>query len=163
VSAVFSEPSTRLALSRDRLRQAMRGIAAVPDEATGERAGGSAPVWLDNLKSIPGAGVVVEALRSWWAQHPLRMVSMVAADAAKTVVQPIALRNPLGLVAAALLLGGLLAWSRPWRWILKPALFAGMLPHLISKAMAHVPPRSWMAVWTALAKEQRRPERPAAP
>jgi hypothetical protein len=50
----------------------------------------------------------------------------------------------------------LFAWSRPWRWILTPALFAGLVPQLFSKAMALVPPRSWMAVLGSLVQEQTR-------
>ena len=87
---------------------------------------------------------------------------MVAADSTKGVLQPMAQKNPLGLVFGALVLGGLLAWSRPWRWLIKPALFAGLLPQLVSKALAHVPSRSWLAVLTSLMQEQQEQQRPTA-
>lgn len=159
MSAVQATPSDRLALSRERLRQAMRDISAPLGDATNQRTGGLTGAWLDGLKSIPGASVVIDAVSSWWAQHPLRIASMLAADAVKAVAQ----RHPLGLVLGALLLGGLLGWSRPWRRILTPALFAGLLPQLLSKAMSHVPTQSWMAVLTSLAQQQRRPKEPAQP
>lgn len=149
----------RLALSRECLRQAMHDASAPRGSATKQRAAGAGLDWLQSLKSIPGSSVVIEAVRSWWAQHPLRVAGMVAADAASAVVRPVAQRNPLGLVLGALVLGGVLAWSRPWRWIITPALFAGLLPQLVSKAMALVPPRSWMAVLGSLVQEQSR--RPA--
>lgn len=154
-------PSDRLALSRERLRQAMRASAAPQGSAAHLHTGRWAADLLASLKDIPGAAVVIAAVTSWWAQHPLRLAGMVAADAATAVVRPVAQRNPLGLVLGALVLGGVLAWSRPWRWLLTPALFAGLLPQLFSKAMAWVPPQSWMAVLGALMQEQTRP--PAQP
>lgn len=151
--------SDRLVLSRERLRQAMRDIVAPPDRAAKQRTGGSA-VGLERLKSTPGASVVVEAVSRWWEQHPLRIAGMLAADLVKAVIQPVARRNPLGLVLGAAVLGGLLVWVRPWRWIPKPVLFAGLLPQLVSTVMAQVPPRSWMAVLTSLVQQQRRSKEP---
>lgn len=116
--------------------------------------------WLERLKSIPGASVVVEAVGRWWEQHPLRIAGMLAADLVQAVLQPVARRNPLGLVLGAAVLGGLLVWIRPWRWVPKPVLFAGLLPQLVSMVMAQVPPRSWMAVLTSLVQQQRRPREP---
>jgi hypothetical protein len=161
VSAVLNTPSDRLALSRERLRHAMRTSAAPKGGSTHPHAGRFSTAWLASLKDIPGAAVIISAVTSWWAQHPLRLAGMVAADAASAVVRPVAQRNPLGLVLGALVLGGVLAWSRPWRWLLTPALFAGLLPQLFSKAMALVPPSSWMAVLTSLVQQQERA--PAAP
>ena len=152
----------RLALSRERLRQAMRDGAAPPGRAS-QRATGSATAWFDSLNSIPGAGIVIEAVRTWWARHPLRIASLVASDAANAVVRPLARSNPIGLMLGALLLGGLFAWSRPWRWILTPALFAGLLPQIVSKAMASVPAQSWMAVLASLTQEQQKPAQEPSP
>jgi hypothetical protein len=157
------KPLQRLAQSRDRLRQAMRDVSAPPDRLGKQSAGGSAAAWLDSLKALPGASLVIEALSSWWARHPLRIAAMVGADAAKALVLPVAQRHPLGLMLGALLLGAALACSRPWRWMFKPALLAGLLPQLISKAMAQVPAQSWMAVLTSLAQERGKPAaQPAA-
>jgi hypothetical protein len=147
--------SDRLILSRERLRQAALDASNPISAAANQPADGSAMVWWDSLKSLPGASVVIEAVSSWWAQHPLRVASMLAADAAKTVVEPMAQRHPLGLIAGALVLGGLFAWSRPWRWILRPALFAGLLPQLVYKALTHVPVQSWMVVLASMAQEKR--------
>ncbi len=159
MSAVLTA-SDQLASSRERLRQAMRNTSAAPGGSSTQRAGRPAMAWLDGLKAIPGASVVIEAVSSWWAQHPLRIAGLVAVGGATGVLQPLAQRHPLGLVLGALLAGGLFAWSRPWRWILTPALFAGLLPQLFSRALAHVPPGSWMAILTALAQETRRPAPP---
>lgn len=143
MNVALSTPSDRLAQSRERLRQAMRDILAAPDEATNQYVGGL-------------TRGVIEAASSWWAQHPLRITSMLAADAVKAVVQPMAQRHPLGLVLGAFLMGGLLAWIRPWRWILT----AGLLPQFLSKAMAQVPPQSWIVLLASLAQQQCRPKEP---
>lgn len=110
-------PDERLALSRDHLRRAM----AVPGT---------------------GGGVGLDALAAWWSRSPARLVSQVAAEAADRVVHPIAQRHPLRLVGGAFVVGGALAWSRPWRWLPRQALWAVLLPKLIkSLAAAQNPPR----------------------
>ncbi len=148
----------RLTLSRERLRMALRDQENETGKAqTSSSGSGSSGIWLKGLKKIPGADVVIEAVSSWWAQHPLRMVGVVASDAAKVVVQPMAQRHPFSLVFGVLILGGLFTWSRPWRWILKPALFAGLMPQLLSKALAHIPVHKWMLVLAALNEKPRTP------
>ncbi|MBT9524459.1 MAG: hypothetical protein IV105_04305 [Rhizobacter sp.] len=122
----------RLAASRERMRVSMtRQPAAAAD----------------------GTGPVLDALKDWWAAHPLHVAGVVAADAAKTLIGPVAQRHPIALVAGALLLGGALVWAKPWRGILKPALLAGLLPQLLSKAMAVVPIESWLAVLSSLTRQ----------
>ncbi len=122
----------RLAESRERLRLSMTRQHAPTD-------GAAAPM--------------LDALQDWWAAHPLHVAGVVAADAAKTLIRPIAQRHPIALLAGALLLGGVLVWAKPWRGILKPALLAGLLPQLLSKAMAVVPVESWLAVLSALTRQ----------
>ena len=90
--------SDRLTQSRERLRQAIRDNSTPPGKATNPPARHSAMAMLEDLKAMPGASIVIEAVCSWWAQHPLRIAGMLAADAAKIIVQPMAQRNPLGLM-----------------------------------------------------------------
>ena len=130
----------RLAASRERMRVLMTPKPAAPD----------------------GTGPVLDALKDWWAAHPLHVAGVVASDAAKTLIGPIAQRHPIALVAGALVLGGLVIWAKPWRGILKPALLAGLLPQLLSKAMAVVPIESWLAVLSSLTR-QAAPTAPTAP
>lgn len=153
----MSSPTERLALSRERLRQAM-GPKASRGASSGEAR--SPGAWLDGLKTHPAGAILIEAVARWWSQHPLRLATMVAADATGAMVRPLAQRNPLGLVLGALLVGGALAWSRPWRWLLTPALLAGVVPQLFSKLMALVPPQSWMAALAALTQEPRKESQP---
>jgi hypothetical protein len=158
-----AEPTAaqKLATSRARMRDALERMSGRPGSTTDPQAAGPFTEWLEQLKSTPAANVVIEAVNSWWAQHPMRMPALVALGAARSVVLPMAQRNPLGLMLGALLLGGLLAWSRPWRWALKSALFAGLLPLLISKAIARMPINSWLDTLGSLA--QKPSARPVAP
>lgn len=126
-------PSERLLLSRERLRLALRETAATAGQPESRPGSWSRPKWLDGLNDLPGVSAVMDALR--------------------VMVLPMAQRNPLGLVMGAVLLGGLLAWSRPWRWISTPALLAGLLPPLLATAMASLKPINWLDILAALAKQ----------
>jgi len=154
--------SARLAASRARLHQAMQEVLAPPLSRSGRGGHGSGNARLDRLKSFPGIGAVVDALGSWWSRHPLRFAGIAAANTANAMVQPIAQRNPWGLVLGALVAGGLFAWSRPWRWILKPALFVGLVPQVVTKVITRMPSGLWMALWSACAQEQHVPHRALA-
>jgi hypothetical protein len=163
MSAAPMTASERLTWSRERMRQAMKDASSPPGEGMSQRIGGFAAPLLESLKSIPGAAVVIDAARTWWARHPLRIPSMMAADASNAAFRPMAQRYPLGLVLGAAVVGALLAWGRPWRWILRPALLAGLLPKLFQGAIAQMPVQSWLTALTSLAQERRRPDPPAAP
>jgi len=143
----------RLALSRERMRAALR-------EANGDLPDGRAhePSPLMNLLlSIPGARIVIDAVRNWWAGHPMHFAGIVATQAAHSVVRPMARRNPFALMALAMVAGGLVFWFKPWRGLLRPALLAGLLPQLISRAVAHVPMESWLSALLAMATQGHRP------
>jgi hypothetical protein len=149
-----SQPTAleRLAISRQRLRESMRPDPQSPDQQGSDEP----PAWLNALKGIPGIAVVVEAVQSWWNQHPMRVASLVAADASKTFLRPIIQRNPIALVVGAVVVGGLLAWMRPWRGLLKPAIFAGLVPHLVSRLVANVPTESWMSAFATFSRPNAR-------
>ena len=144
----------RLDESRARLRQAMMA-STKPASSTSGPASGATAAWLDGVKSSPGVSILLEAASSWWMRHPLRLATRVGADAANAVIQPMAQRNPLGLVLGAALLGAVVAWTRPWRWLLKPALLAGFLPQVISKVITQAPSTSWVTVLMSLADARR--------
>ncbi len=127
----------RLEKSRERLRLTMLADANPASQGASGQGVFSKFEWLNALKSTPGARILLDAVGAWWSYHPLRRNGLLFADVAKTFVTPVAQRNPVALIAGAVVLGGLFAWSRPWRWLLKPALFAGLVPQLISKVMAH--------------------------
>ena len=88
--------------------------------------------------------------------NPLIVAGTFAKEAVETAVQPLAQRNPLGLVAGAALAGAVLAWSRPWRWMFTPAMLASVLPQLVSKAVNHAPALPWMKVLSSLTQPRRK-------
>lgn len=59
-------------------------------------------------------------------------------------------RNPLALVVGAVVLVGLVARMRSWRWVPKSVLFAGLLPKIVLQTVARLPPRLWMNVLASL-------------
>lgn len=138
----------RLALSRERLRLALRVDAAALAAAS------ASPAWLDRLHTVPAAHIALQALAQWWARSPWRLAGRIGADAAQAVVKPVAQRHPWALVLGATAAGALFAWSRPWRWMLKPALFAGLLPQLARHSLKAAVPTSagsWLSILAALA------------
>jgi hypothetical protein len=129
-----------------------------------ERAAGEPPRWLKSLESLPVVAAVLDAVRDWWSHHPMRLVTLVANDAGKSLIRPVAKRHPIALVVAALLVGGVLARTRPWRGLVKPALFAGLLPTIMSKVVSHVPLDSWMSALNSLTSRSHPPsDQPPAP
>jgi len=83
--------------------------------------------------------------------NPLLVAGTFAKEAMETTVHRFAQRNAQGLVAGAALAGGLLAWSRPWRWLLTPVV-ASMLPVLVTKVVGGAPAGTWMKALTALTR-----------
>ncbi len=146
-------PAERLSASRERLRHSLM------ESSTRKSRKGLAPksTLLEGLSAIPGVGLVIDSVRGWWSQHPMRLAVLVASDAAKSMVKPVARSNPLGLVFGALAVGAVLVWARPWRGLLRPALFAGIVPQLISRALSQVPVESWMSAALTVFREKGSP------
>jgi len=147
--AALPEPRSaveRLEASRARLRVAM--LPPPPRNAASQREGHRfiAWDWLDKLAEIPTVAVIVDAVSAWWSRHPLHTVSLVAREAAQTVAAPLAKQNPLGYAVAGLIAGAVFMKLRGWRWLAKPALFAGLMPHVASRVVAHLPIESWLGV-----------------
>lgn len=111
-----------IALSRDRLRTALRESAAAPG----------------NTKT------------------PFHIAGLFAKDALRAAVEPVAQRNPLGLVLGAAVAGVVLIWSRPWRWIFSPALLATLLPQVTSRVFNRGVPIPWLKLLTSLTKSHKR-------
>ncbi len=107
------------------------------------------------------AGLRVSAAAPVNTKTPLHIAGMFARDAVEAAVQPLAQRNPLGFVLGAALAGGVVVWSRPWRWLLTPALLAAVLPQIAARAFNHGVPMSWFKLFTSLVKVSNKP-RPAA-
>lgn len=155
-----AEPSAidRLTQSRARLRQTMMDIAHPPKRqpAPGRNLHDMVDGLLLRVKSLPGASLVVESLDSWWRQHPLRTAGLVAGEASRTLIQPIARRNPGTLLLAATGVGALFMLAKPWRWLLRPALFVGLVPQIASQALKRMPVESWLHMMSSLTSSRAR-------
>ncbi len=138
-------PVQRLNLSRAQISAVLQQRHAPPPASASawRQAAPAAAALFDGLKAIPGVGVVADALAHWWAQHPLRSVVVLADGALQAVVTPLARRHPYTLAAGALLVGALLAWSRPWRLARRHGLLNGLGPALVAVAMARMPLQAW--------------------
>jgi len=149
------EPSAaeRLEASRARLRSALMDIAHPPPKPSllhelGIGSFGSQI--LDKLKSLPGAALVIESIEHWWAEHPLHAAGSLAEQASRRYVEPIARKNPLAVVLGSAVFGALLIASRPWRWLLRPALFIGLVPQIAAHALKRMPLDSWLQMLSTL-------------
>lgn len=144
----------RIEASRARLKLAM-----LPAAASAGRGNAHADSWLHKLTDLPLVEAVIESVKSWWSQHPLRPVALVASEASNAVIAPVAQRNPLTLMLVAAAMGAGLVWARPWRWILGSALFAGLVPQLASRVASSLPIESWMSMAGAACSRQPRAAR----
>jgi hypothetical protein len=136
----------KIELTRAQLRRAMTPPPPAPRKNYSRvKLEGQGPTVLDRLKALPFIGTIVDAIDSWWLSHPLRPVTRVVGQASNAAVRPFARTNPISLVAGAAIAGAALAWSRPWRWLIRPALFAGLVPQIASRLVARIPLESWMA------------------
>jgi hypothetical protein len=151
-----NEPSAadRLELSRARLRLALLEIAhPAPKASLLDQLPGMTDLktkamhWLSTL---PGAALVLDSLDSWWQQHPLRTAGAVAREAGEQVLAPVARRNPYAFVLGAAALGAVVVLTKPWRWLLRPALFVGLVPQIASHAMRRMPIDTWIRMASSL-------------
>lgn len=137
----------RLEASRARLRTALMEIAHPPPKPSllGDLEIGSfGRHILDRLKALPGAALALEVLAHWWREHPLHAAGALAEEASRRYVAPIARQNPVAVVVGGVVFGALLIASRPWRWLLRPALFVGLVPQIASQALKRMPLDSWL-------------------
>ena len=132
----------RLAESRERMRLWMLqtdGRHRARQRAAAAEAAGERPAWLDRLRSHPIVGTVVDAVTSWWANHPLHPAVSLGTSVVRDAIAPLARRHPLAVVTGAFAVGGALAYFRPWRWIAKPALFAGLASQIVTRFITQIP------------------------
>ena len=157
-------PAERLTLSRERLRKAMTRDESPHSDGTpaGNKAVGLG--LLDVLKlAVPSASLVIDTVAQWWAGHPLQASGNLVEGVVDELLRPLAKRHPLALVAGALAVGGLLVWSRPWRWALKPHLLNTWGPAVLSSAIASTAVQSWLMGVLAKTNAPQQQAQPASP
>lgn len=138
----------RLEQSRQRLRRHLIELNGSGDGPPGSRPSNAL---LDALKSIPLLGMVLDTVSNWWSQHPLRVVATLVAASAASVAKPVTQRHPTLTLFAALAVGGLVMWARPWRFaLLRRAVYAGLLPQFVSKMLSRLPTGGWVTLADSL-------------
>ena len=136
--------SERLAESRSRLKSAMQAIAhppASPPTRTRTLLG-KVQNKLGWAKLAPALSLFNAAVERWWVKHPLHDAALLAVDASRSALVPIARRNPLKLVFGSLFVGALLVIVRPWRLLFRLALLKSLLPHVLTIAAKRLPAAS---------------------
>lgn len=83
-------------------------------------------------------GIVREVIGEWWAEHPLHASATLALRASRTAIVPLVRRHPATVLGGAAVLGAVVVWARPWRWLLRPALVAGVASQLAARAIARM-------------------------
>jgi len=149
------EPSAaeRLEASRARLRSALLEITHPPPKPSllsDMRIGSLGHRLLERVKAMPAAGLVIESIEHWWAEHPLHAAGRLAEEATERYVGPVARENPIAAVVGAAVFGALFIASKPWRWLLRPALFIGFVPQIASHALKRMPLDSWLQMLSSV-------------
>ena len=143
----------RLEASRARLRSAMMAIAHPPPKPSllGDlKIGSFGHQLLERLKALPGATLLLESIEHWWAEHPLHAAGALAEEASRRFVGPIARKNPAAVILGSAVVGALLIATKPWRWLLRPALFVGLVPQIATHALKRMPLDSWLQMLSTL-------------
>lgn len=136
-------PAERLALSRARIR----GFLIDPEGGRRRRRAtvgdASALPGIDllmaKLHEHPMAAAVMDAVSNWWKSHPVHAFGVIAGSTLRDAAGPLVRRHPVAMVGAAVLAGAVLVRMRPWRLVLKSALFAGLASQVASRVIAAVP------------------------
>jgi hypothetical protein len=153
VESIVSTPVGRLNLSRSRIRQSMQDNLKMQNANRQGSASRLGAHWLDSIKSMPGGTLLIQAIEMWWLKQPLRAVTKAAIDTAKGMLQPLAQKHPLALIVGAFAVGGVIAWSRPWRWVSKPIVFSSLLAPLLSKVISSMPSGIWAEAFNSLLRQ----------
>jgi hypothetical protein len=114
---LLPSPAQRLEQSRERMRQCL----TPPDDTKQEASLGQA------FRQHPLLSSIIVALEGWWESHPWRPATFVAGGLVREALVPLARKHPIGLVVAAMMLGGSLVWFRPARGLVKGLLIKGMV------------------------------------
>jgi hypothetical protein len=107
--------------------------------STAEGSGGPGlAAWLKGLSKHPLAALTIDALSDRWARHPLHTSVQLAEVAATETIAPLVRRHPVLVLGSAAVAGALLVRARPWRWLLRPALLAGVASQVAAQLLGRV-------------------------
>ena len=129
--------SERLTRSRERMSHWLTDDDR--DDAPRTRHSGHADA-ARNVDHSPNSigGIVTEVIGEWWAEHPLHASAAFALSASRTAIVPLVRRHPAATLGGAAALGAMIIWARPWRWLLRPALVAGVASQLAARTITRM-------------------------
>ena len=139
------DAAARLAASRQRLRQALFAIAHPSPQPSlfADGIGNAGNRLLDRVKSLPMATAILEGLDSWWQRHPLHRAANIADAASKQLLGLVARRKPGAVILIAVGSGILLAYGRPWRWLLHPSALFGAITEIGRRTLRGPSAKAW--------------------
>ncbi len=119
----------RITRSRIALQQALRKDDDQQETfpSTNNRSDGGLLAGLRQLKGQPGAHLLLRSVKQMWEKNPWHVLGQSAVEAAGIVLTPVAKRSPVALVAGAFAIGAAVYFARPWRFVTKNSLLAGLL------------------------------------
>jgi len=88
----------------------------------------------------PVAAILTELLSEWWRRHPLYASANFAGDAARNAIVPLVRRHPIAVLAVAAIAGAVVVRSRGWRWVVRPAVMAGVASQIAARVISQTPP-----------------------
>jgi hypothetical protein len=132
-----SSAQERLLQSRQRLANwlAEDGNAS-PHPGPGKPA--ALPRWLQGLRTNPIAAIVIDALAAQWSRHPLNTSLRLVSAAADRAIAPLVQKHPWAVLGGSAVIGALLVLSKPWRWLPKPAIAAGVAAQLTAQVISYL-------------------------
>lgn len=146
--AAVQDPGTppaafqRLQQSRERLRVALLPPpAGRPSPSTAPSAFASFASFAASPSLAPLWPLAQSVLSGWWARQPAQQLTHLSQTLLQAWARSLAARHPMALLGGALLAGAVLMAARPWRWLPRRALLAGLLPLLWRELARHQPPQ----------------------
>ena len=88
------------------------------------------------VPNAPVAAIAIDVMTEWWNQHPLHASASLAGAAARGAIVPLVRRHPAVVLGVAAIAGAVLVRSRAWRWLLRPALVAGIASQIASRFLS---------------------------
>ena len=123
----------RLTQSRERMSYWLND-----DEREARANGNSRTTERGDDHPVSVGGIVREVISEWWDEHPLHASATLAFKASRIAIVPLVRRHPAAVLGGAAVVGAVIIWARPWRWLLRPALVAGVASQLAARAIARM-------------------------
>jgi hypothetical protein len=120
---------------RERLTQSRQRISVWLEE---DRDAPHAQMRSHNEGTHPVTAILKDVLSEWWRHHPLYTSVNITGDAARDAIVPLVRRYPIVVLGVAAVAGALLVRSRAWRWVVRPAVVAGLASQIVARAVSQM-------------------------